>query len=40
MFTVTVDGESKEWLTLEYALTDALARGFGKSYTLERKFDE
>jgi hypothetical protein len=36
MFRVTVDGETKEWLTLEYALLDALARGLGKYWTLEK----
>ena len=36
MFRVTVEGEVKEWLTLEYALTDALARGLGKFWKLEK----
>jgi hypothetical protein len=39
MFRATVDGESKEWITLEFALTDVLARGLGKVWTLERLDD-
>jgi hypothetical protein len=27
MFKVTVNGETREWMTFEYALTDALSRG-------------
>jgi hypothetical protein len=40
MFRVTVDGEVKEWLTFEFALTDALARGLGKLWTLEKVSNE
>jgi hypothetical protein len=36
MFRVTVDGDWQEWFTMELALTDALTRGFGKSWTIER----
>jgi hypothetical protein len=36
MFLVTVNGETKEWQTFEYALTDALARGLGSTWTLEK----
>jgi hypothetical protein len=37
MFRVTVDGESTEWMTLEFALTDALSRGVtGKFWTIEK----
>jgi hypothetical protein len=36
MFRVTVDGESQEWMSLEYALTDALSRGFNKTWTIEK----
>lgn len=35
MYRVTVDGEAKTWLSLEYALTDTFSRGFGKFWTLE-----
>jgi hypothetical protein len=34
MFTVTVDGETKDWMTFEFALTDALSRGFDKPWKL------
>lgn len=40
MFRVTVDGETKVWMTFEFALTDALARGLGKAFTLERTLDD
>lgn len=40
MFRVTVGTEVKEWMTLEYALTDALARGLGKAWTLEKVAEE
>jgi hypothetical protein len=36
MFRATVDGESNEWMTLEFALTDVLSRGLGKTWTLEK----
>lgn len=36
MFRVTVGTEVKEWITFEFALTDALARGLGKAWTLEK----
>lgn len=40
MFRVTVDGEVKEWMTFEFAMTDALARGIGKAWTLEKVLGE
>jgi hypothetical protein len=40
MFRVTVEGVTNEWLTLEFALTDTLARGLGKTWTLEKLGDE
>ena len=40
MFRVTVNGETKDWMTLEYALTDALSRGLGRTWILERVADE
>lgn len=35
MYRVTVDGETKTWLGMEFALLDALSRGFGKDWTLQ-----
>jgi hypothetical protein len=40
MFIATVEGEPKQWITMEYALTDVLARGLGKLWTLEKVEDE
>lgn len=36
MYQVTVDGSVRVWQTFEYALKDALVRGYGKAWTLER----
>jgi hypothetical protein len=35
MYRVTVEGEVKTWVTLEYAMADVFSRGFGKFWTLE-----
>lgn len=40
MFLVTVNGEVKEWLSFEFALTDALARGLGHEWTLEKRNED
>jgi hypothetical protein len=34
-YTVKVDGESRNWLSLEYALGDLFSRGFGKEWDLK-----
>lgn len=36
MYRVTINGESKEWTTLDFALRDVLTRGFGSAWTLEK----
>jgi hypothetical protein len=36
MYRVTVAGVSKEWTSLDFALRDALTRGFGSEWTIEK----
>lgn len=41
MFLVTVDGKTQNWLTLEYALADAMARTLGdKGWVIEKTMDD
>ena len=36
-YTVDVDGDTKTWLTMEYAFTDVFSRGFmGNEWTISR----
>jgi len=41
MFKVTINGEQRDFYSLEYALTDLFSRGFeSPEWTLEKVVDE
>jgi len=37
MFEVTIDGETKVWSTLEWALVDVSTRGFTSAWTITKQ---